>query len=283
MRRMLRVIESLGEYTEDAKKRQIFELGEMYINENSVTFSVESSHRDLFENAVKVINGIKFASKRMEEEMSKFLPKIVKTFEIEDRLVMVLEKSPDLILLRDVSEYFKSKIDPKHVAWILSSLHNLVCYFGYSKFSHNDISMDTYFISPEFHNGSLLGGWWYSTELGKKMLAVPSRTYNLFPEDVKAKKGGDIKVDLDLIRAVGRELLGDPVGTKLSEMKAAPEPMISWLRLVTTGRPVDDYKIWKDVVIPASFGGRFFTRMDALFKAEVLKPSDVYAEVKCGK
>jgi len=280
MRRMLRVIESLGEYTEDAKKRQIFELGEMYINSHNVTFSIENTHRDLFDNAVRTINGFKFASKRMGDQMVRFLPKIVKTFEVEDRLVMVLEKSPDLILLRNVSDYFKGKMDPKHVAWILSSLHNLVCYFGYEKLSHNDISMDTYFISPEFHNGVLLGGWWYATELGKKMLAVPSRTFNLLPEDVKAKKGGDVKVDLDLIRAVGRELLGDPTGTKLSEMKAAPEPMVNWLRLVTTGRPVDDYRIWKNEVIPESFGGHFFTPMRALFKSEILKSSDVYEEVK---
>lgn len=256
--RMIRFKDSLDAYLAKVSKLHKIELGEMFINRDSVVFSLDKQHKDFFDNAVKSINAFKYANSKMKDEFSKYLPSIVKTFEEDNKLVMIVKKNEDLILLKDVFDFFKGKMDPKHVAWILSSLHNLVCYFNYSKFSHNDIAMNTYFISPALHDGALLGGWWYATEFGKKMIGVPGRTYNLLSSSAKNNKGGDIRTDLDLIRAVGRELLGDPEGVDVE----APDAMKDWLRCETTGDALKDYSTWMNDVITASFGGRFFTKMD---------------------
>lgn len=258
MIRMLRVLESLEEYVKGAKKKHVFELGEMYINSTNVVFILENTYKSFFDNAVQTIKGFKYASDRMKEEVERYLPSITKTFEVEDRLCMILDKTSDLVLLKDVLDYFDGKLDPKHVAWILSSLHNLSCYLSYAKLSHGDISLNTYFISPKFHSGVLLGGWWYATEIGKKMIGVPSRTYNLFSKEVKERKEGDPRTDLDLIRAIGRELLGDSAGINVS----APEVMKTWLRCITSGDAIKDYATWKNKIITAGFGGRYFTEME---------------------
>jgi len=267
--RMLRVIDSIEIYTKDAKRKCHFELGELYINMDSVVFVIEGEHKSFFENAINTIRNLKFDSEDMKKEISRYVPSVVKTFEAENSLIMIAKKTKDLVLLRDVLNYYNGQMDAKHVAWVLSSLYNLVCYFDFIKLAHNDISLDTYFISPEFHNGVLLGGWWYNSEFGKKILGVPARTFNLFPSDLHAKKGGDPRVDLDLIKAVGRELLGDFTGTKLLSMKAAPKPMIDWLRWESKGDAVGEYSTWKNEVIMASFGERKFTNME-------LKPEQIY-------
>lgn len=256
--RMLRIFESLDRYLENVAKEHRFELGTFFIQSNSVLFSIDDSHRVFFDNGIRTIKEFSYASEKMKLEVSRYLPSIVKSFEEDGRIILILRKTNDLVLLRDLLNYFEGVMDPKHVAWILSSLYNLVCYFHYSRFSHNDISLDTYFVSPEFHSGVLLGGWWYATGFSKKMLGVPGRTYNLLSPDILLNKGGDPRIDLDLIRAIGRELLGDPTGIKV----VAPDAMKDWLRCETTGDAIRDYSVWRNEVIPNSFGGRFFTKMN---------------------
>ena len=255
--RMLRVIDSLESYIEGYRRKHHFELGEMYITDTTVVFVIEGEHKKLFENGVNTIKNLEYDSDDMKKEMSRFLPSIVKTFEAENHSILILNKNPDLVRLRDLFDYFKGNLDPKHTAWILSSLYNLACYFNFIKLSHNDISLDTYFVSPEYHGGVLLGGWWYAVGFGKKMLGAPSRTFNLLPLDVKNKKGGDSRVDLDLIRTVGREL---------SDSNSVPKPMADWLKWESKGNAIEDYSTWKNEVIMASFGGRFFTEMGVTAK-----------------
>jgi len=256
--RFIRSELSIDEFIGEGSKHYSFELGEMYINQENVVFSLNKDHYDLFDNAKKMINGLKYKSDSMEAEISKYLPAVVLDFETETELVMIVKKPPDLILLKDVLAYFGGRLDPKHTAWILSSIYNILCYFKLEDIIHNDISLNTYFISPKFHSGAILGGWWYSSKTGAKLVAVPGRTYNLLPSDIKSSKISDSRVDLDLLRAVGRELLGDPTGANI----AAPEAMKVWLMGASSGDSFGEYSTWGSTVINESFGGRFFTDME---------------------
>ena len=239
-----------------------FELGTMYIGNKVVAYLISDAHRDLFENAQKIIKGFKYANDEMRTEVSRYLPKIIATFETKDnRLGMVIEKSPDLLLLRDVFDFYKGKIPGRHVAWIQSTLHNLACYLDFAGLSHNAISLDTYFISPQLHGGALLGGWWYAVPQDSKLIGVPATTYSIMPPKIKDKKYGSILIDLELIRSIGRELLGDRNGTKLLEMNAAPSQMVNWLRGAASTDALADYSKWKEV-LEKSFGPRKFIEMD---------------------
>ena len=92
------------------------------------------------------------------------------------------------------------------------------------------------------------------------MLSVPGSTYELLPPVVKATKCGNIATDLELIRSLGRELLGDRAGTKLIGLNEANlEPVINWLRGVasSSNKVANDYTQWEEV-LQGVFGPRKF-------------------------
>jgi hypothetical protein len=238
-----------------------FELGEMFIAENAIVFSIAKENKDLFENAKKQIASFKYANSVMEKEVGRYLPQNPEYFSTPDRLILVLPKSPDLVLLADLRDYLGGEIAPQHVGWIQNGLHNLICYFNYAGITHNDISLQTYFVSPRYHYGVLPGGWWYACRNGEKLKALPNRTVSLAPSDVLRHKRADARVDLELIRAVGREMLGDPNGSRLKTDKKVPAPMSNWLNGATTGQAVLDYQLWRKV-LEKSFGKPRFIKLD---------------------
>ncbi len=238
-----------------------FELGDIYIAETEVVFSVRREFADLFENAKRQIYDFHWANDRMRSEVERYLPQNPEYYSTGDNLVMVLPKAPDLILLEDLRVYLGGAIEAKHVAWIQSSLHNLACYFNFTGIVHNDISPHTYFISPVHHYGALFGGWWYARKDGEKINALPNRTMKLAPADVIRRKEADARVDLELIRATGRELLGNPNGAELRNKTDVPAALANWLNGATTGKAVVDYELWK-YVLEQSYGARQFVSLN---------------------
>lgn len=252
-------------------KKVPFELGDMYIGKTIVAYVVKNDFADLFENARKTIARFAYASPEMKKEVGRYLPTIESAFYTNDACVMVVRKAPDLVRLQDVIDHFGGRLDPAHVAWIQNTMLNLTCYLKYAGLTHNAISLDTYFISPPQHSGALLGGWWYALPVGAKFTTAPLRTTRYAPPDVLRSHLADCRTDLELVRAVGREMLGDVTGMKLAAEKIAPQQMIDYLRLPTTGKPQRDYEVWAKVVLPACFGKRRFVSMG-------ITNSDIYKE-----
>ncbi len=248
------------------QKKHTTETGELYIAKTIVAHALKTDFADLVFLAEKMIKSFPFASRKMEAEVSRYLPKPRASFEASGRRFMVMQKTEDLILLKDLLEHCGGKIDPKHVAWIVSSLLNLACYFEYAGLVHNAIGLDTYYIAPDHHSGVLLGGWWYAGKEGSKMVALPARTSRLIPSDVMAKKKASPRTDLALIRATAIELLGNPSWALLD--KTAPAPMAKWLKYPSSGSAIEDYRRWMDV-LKDSFGPRRFTELK-------IKASDIY-------
>lgn len=239
-----------------------FELGTIYVGNTVVLYLINNEYKNLFENLSGIEKRFTFADEKMKSEFERYLPRVIGKFEtLDSRFGIVVKKTPDMLTLKDVLNYYDGKMPVRHVAWIISSLMNLVCYINYTGMSHNSISLDTYFISPKLHSGSLLGGWWYSVPLGDKMLGVTEKTYSIMPPQVKSKKNGDILTDLESIRLIGRELLGDRNGTRLLESSDVPDPMVSWLRSVASGKASEEYSKWSDILYQ-SFGKRKFVKME---------------------
>lgn len=235
-------------------KKHTFEMGEAYIGANSVTWVFTKTFHELARQGAVMTSDFKYASDRMKEEMSKFLPKLALTMKLTDgRMAYTMGKTPDAVLLRDVLNFYKGRMDPKHVAWVISRLHNIACYLSYAKIAHNEISPDTVFISPQHHSAMLLGGWWYSMTAGKTLEKVSSRTFGVLPWKVRTNKRASRKTDQELIRLTGRELLGD--------LSAAPKPMVDYLKSVSSKSAVEEYSDWGKV-LDKSFGARKFTVMD---------------------
>ena len=244
------------------RKEREFELGRQFVGSEIVAYVVGKDHADLFENALQVIGRLPCADARMAAEVQRYLPEIVRHFETGEGWVLVLRKTPDLVLLRDLLDHYGGRMDARHVAWIVSSLLNLACYLDYARLAHNAILADTWFVSPSQHGGALLGGWWYAVRQGERMRAAPAATVQYAPFDVMDRRCGDSRTDLELIRALGRELLGDATGARLAREKAAPQPMIDWLQLPAGDSALRDYQIWMNRVLKDSFGKRRFVKLD---------------------
>lgn len=250
-------------------KRADFELGEMYIGETEIAFAVERQYADLFENARRRIASFQFANLAMQKEVRRNLPDNPEYFATDERLIMLLPKAPDVILLDDLLEHLGGAIDARHVAWIGSSLQNLACYFDYAGIVHHDISPQTVFVSPENHSVMLLGGWWYANFAGGRIFALPNRTINVAPADVMRKKRADARVDLELIRQTGRELLGENGSAPIKTNEKIPAAMARWFNGATSGSAVADYKLWKNA-LEMDFGKPRFCRLD-------VEPDAIYA------
>jgi hypothetical protein len=238
-----------------------FELGKIYISTHSITYELDEKYKRLYENGINRIKNLTYSNDKMKNEMEKYLPTILETFESKKgTLVIILSKSLDLFLLKDILEFYNGKLSPKHVAWILSSLYNISCYLDYAKLSHNGISLDTYTVSPKYHSGLLVGGWWYTVPQKEKMISVSEKIYSIMPPKIKNSKFGSIETDLESIRLIGRELLGDRTGTRLIEDRNIPKPLCEWLRGVSYGKARVEYENWQKV-LTESFGKREFTSM----------------------
>jgi hypothetical protein len=228
-----------------------FPLGQTVVCAEALYYLISATHQEYFAQAVKVPSHFMYAGDAMRKEFSRYLPNITRTTTLKDgRLLLQVAKTRDLIRLRDILTNV-GPLDPKHVAWMVSSLLNLACYFSYAGIVHHDISPDTYFISPEFHSGALLGGWWYVRHSGDPVKVVPKRTYDAMPFTAKTHKVASTWTDLELIRVTARESLAHD----------GPKPMMAWLHKTNTRSAREQYEEWTGV-LKESFGPRRFVKWD---------------------
>lgn len=262
------------EYGLRYKSRRPFELGTMYVAEKLACYVIDRENEDLYREAKRRLTSFKFYDKKMEAEVRRYLPKITEEQVTADSFVMLVEKTPDVFCLADVLAASDGKLDPKHVAWIISSLMNIACYFKYAGIVHNDISTETVFVSPEHHSVMLLGGWWYSRPVGQKLMALSARTVNDCDPALLKKPLAEHALDLELVKLTAREALGHASSSVLLRSKAAPPAMLTWLQTVGTDKVFEEYKLWQEKVLKEAFGPRKFVELK-LTADDVYKPGSI--------
>lgn len=241
---------------------QKFELGNIYVSDTVLIYEIENQYEDLFKSGVKFIKSFVFPNPTMESKMKMLLPNIKQEFKTSTHSVLVLSKTVDLVPLRCFHTYSKKNIDPKHVAWVISRLHNFLCYFQWASIYHNDISIDNCLVSLEHHSLVLTGGWWYAKRQGEKIKKVSKRTYSFMTQEMKDTKKPNSNLDFELVRSIGRELLGDETGTTLLMNKSIPKVVLNWLKLPQTGDAYKDFDIWQNKVLVKAWGKREFIKLD---------------------
>jgi hypothetical protein len=253
-------------------KNYPFELGTAYLGNSIIAYVVEKDFAPLAHRAEAAIKGLAFENNRMEAEMRPRLPQLKAAFDTEvGQRVVVLEKPSGLIRLSDLIVHLGGKVDPRHVAWVMSDLLNAACYLGaYRRIAHMGLSAETVFISPTRHIAVIVGGWFYTTPLADPLMAVPERTNQLLPAVARNTERATGSIDLELIRGIGREMLGDLSGTRLGYDAAIPAPLRDWLRQPSGMDAVAEYKAWPKI-LDDSFGARRFTELP-------VKASDLYGK-----
>lgn len=255
----------------DGKVRRIrysaqhdFELGRMFIGNKLATFLVGNKHEDLVLRGLRAVGSIRYPDKKWKTDMEPFFPKVEKicAAPAHNAQAIIVKKDEDAILLKDLIKHLGGEIDPKHVAWIISSLLNLCAFLSVTGVSHNGLSPDTVFVSPKNHSGFLLGGWWYSAEFGKPLRTVPRYTFDLMTSVERSLKVAGPRLDLECVKAIGRDCIG------LKALNSLPKPYIEFLKLPASSKPIDEYEQWVKV-LKDSYGARRFIKLD-------VTPSAVY-------
>jgi len=238
-----------------------FELGTMYVNDTIVAYEIDKKYEKLYSAYVQNVTNLQYRDTHMEKEFKRYFPIIKAQIITKDKYIIVLNKSKDALPLSVALNYFDGIIEPKGAAWIMSRLHNIHCFLYYNKIAHNDISVDTVFISPEHHSVMIYGGWWYSKTIGEKLIGMPTYAFDYMTPKNKKNKTADGLIDGELMRLTLRTILGDASGISLVSKHNVPEAFASWVRLPGTNKPVKDYHAWQDVLDKA-FGERKFIPMN---------------------
>lgn len=256
-------------YLKDNKNNKYFmtylksydtEFGKSYINNNTLIFSFSKEKEKYYNLYLKNLKNLKYENKEMKEEFERFLPSLKnENLRTKDDFCVVLNKIEDVYSLNDIYEYFNKKIEHRHVAWTMSRLLNILCFFEYNKIAHNGIDLDTCYISPKYHSIMIYGGWQYAQKIGEKMIGTKKEIYEIMPVSNKNKKISNISTDIESVKLIGRKLLGSRSGSKLSD--EIPEPFRNWLNDISSNSAFEEFKIWSDVLIK-SYGRRRFVAME---------------------
>ena len=235
-----------------------FELGTTYVGNTVIAFVIDIKHKRLAKRFEKRIKGLKFASDSMKEEFRRYLPPTPLILETKDSHVVVIKKTKDVIPLRGYYEYVKHNVPPRHVGWIMNSIFNIMCYLDYTGICHHNISLDTIYISAEFHSGLLLGGWWYTIPKGKQIVTIPRDTFRHLPPKVRKEKQATLHTDIECLKSIGRKMMGG----KMSKKKH-PEliPIINRLLLPAKPKPIDEWRLWRSA-LEETFGKPKFIKLD---------------------
>lgn len=225
--------------------RRPFELGELLIGETVAAFLVRPDAADLHAAGVARLGALRFASERMRRQVSPCLPQVQAALEGPEHCALVVDKPQGMVLLADLIERSGGAVPLEQVGWIVSGLCNLACYLEWARLTHNAIGPDTVFVSRRRHAVALLGGWWYAARMGAPLVALPQRTVDTVPHDIVRSKIARPRCDLELIRATGRELLGDASGLTLMRDPSIPPAVADWLSFPTSGSALTDYRLWR--------------------------------------
>ncbi|MBI1271887.1 hypothetical protein GC174_15790 [bacterium] len=228
-------------------RRLPVELGNLYIDDHSVTFEIGLEFEELLKEARKTIYSLSssFADKEMAIEMSRYLPEILESFRSRHYQYLVIRKTPDQFLLADAG-----KLEKEHVAWILNNLYNLACFLEYAGITHNAINTETVFISPLRHSVMLLGGWWYSCKTGDELKALPDSSLEIIPISILESGRAGHAADLALIKALGLCLL--------EKGETALRPSLS---AKTADTALEEYQKWKHEALESVFGEPKFVEL----------------------
>lgn len=245
-----------------------FELGKVYISNEYVVWCFLPEYKKNAQEGLERIKKLKFADEKMKKEFAKYVPEINQTFETHDFFIVVMKKEKGFLNLKDVFDYY-GKMEPKHMAWVISTMYNLACFLKYNEVMHGGITLENYYINPENHEGYVLGGWWYSKKIGDNLEMLSELAVDVAPVSLLNSKKAQEGLDLEMIKLAGRIMLGDSTGVYLNKNPSLPKRLVSWLRDASIGNSFKDYGIWMNDVLKESFGVRRFIKMD-------LTANDIY-------
>lgn len=230
-----------------------FEMGKVLVSQTNVSYLVAKDNLGLAEQAQR--QRWQFFDKKMEQEMSKYLPRPNRTIATTEGRLMVYRRESDQILLADLLDWEKGKVDPRHVMWMVSSLLNTCCYLEVTRTAHCALLPQYLLVSPDMHSVAITGPALYATPWGHRPKAVPSEVLDAYPLlRVKETKVEDSRLDLTLVRRMAMRALGHTNPALLARDSAVKQGLRDWICSPAPKSAVSDYVAWEKLR-----GNRTFT------------------------
>ncbi len=218
--------------------------GEVIVNKNTISTIFPGRYRELGRREAALIRGFSFADEKMKDQMEPFLPRVIRSEELENGdLVVIVRKGPREILLSDLLAS-EGKMPEVHAAWLCSGLMNICAWLEYAGLVHGAIAPENILIDPERHRVRLAAGWAFATTVGERPLALPARTLSLLPRLALKHEPIDTRCDRELVRKTLRESLADPTGTN-GAVFALPTTISAWINGSPAKTAIDDYARWQ--------------------------------------
>jgi hypothetical protein len=223
-----------------------FEIGDVLIGTEMIHYMIPKEHDGLVLAGLRAIGGIRYPTPEFRTSLEPHLPNVVKHFETLDAgtHVISIRKSANDVTVADLTAHLGGRIDPKHAAWLVSGMLNLLSFLSVSKMTVNGLTPDTVWVNPLRHTVSFLGGWWYGAEAGKQISHLPPFCHRLAPGSMIKGKRANAILDLECARAIGRFALGDVTGGSFRLRDDIPAPITEFLRSPSHGNPIAEYEGW---------------------------------------
>ena len=250
------------------RRRREFELGEVYVSPTVVAYALRNEVADLAANAAATVAALR---KGLEdsgpEAVAMFggrLPTLKADLATAERRVLVFAKTPDQFLLGDLVSWAGGRLDPRHVAWIVSDLEATLSLVetrpravpGARAFVNPAIGFDTVLVSAKNHTAAPVGGWWYAAPAGTRLPAAPERTHGAVAPILLADGRASMRIPLDLVRLTALEALGHRGPTAALRDPGVPPAFARWLASSPAADAVADYAGWekaRDAAFPRRF------------------------------
>lgn len=130
--------------------------------------------------------------------------------------------------LKEILIKLKS-LPQEHVIWITNRLLELAAYLESINIVHNNISLFSVYINPNTH-GIELCDWQYARKTNEKLIALNGSLETIFPKETLKTGKAINQTDLNLIKHLGIQLLGDSsgFGNKLKMNKSINQNILRW-------------------------------------------------------
>lgn len=255
-----------------------FELGKVLFANATFAYAIDPAHKVLFDRFSQRVSGLSYANGEMEKSFSHLLPRLHSRHWGPQGGLLLLSRPPGFVSLHDLMEYHHRHtatlaLPAVHVAWIINGVLNLVCFLQYQGLTHNAISRHSVWVNPQTHEVALLGGWFYSQPKDHTIDFLPASSVAQASTRFLSRKIACPGFDLDLTRALGRDMLGDGPGTRLASAGHSTQ-MVDFLLGTSSDSALEQYRAWKQVLL-ATFGPPQFVPMN-------ITSEDIYKEIDNG-
>ena len=175
------------------------DVGDIYkgmLDGKTVVIKVGTSAADLIKTEATTLKKM-YESKDIKN-FGKYLPKLIDTIKVNEKLANIFEYAPKTFTLEQVLQAYPDGLDGKTVAWMWRRMLEVVSWAHGMNIVHGAIIPSNILIRPEDH-GLILLDWCYSVPMRSNGRAYVEKYKDFFPPELFRKMPLDGGADLYMI------------------------------------------------------------------------------------